>query len=106
MLVFLSCKKASHLEFCWGQQRPDESADSQAGLGLCYLPMEFFFCYLARKYICCSDIGETDLLMVDGMVEQMGVHDLWEREGGTGLYPPPSFHVSLYFSFTGFRYNK
>jgi len=42
--------------------------------------------------------------MIDGMVENMGVSTLWEKEGGNGLYPPPSLHVSiiigvnLYFS--------
>ena len=42
-----------------------------------------------------SDIGETQLLMIDGFAEHLGVHDLWEREGGSGLYPPPSLHVSI-----------
>lgn len=32
--------------------------------------------------------------MVDGMVENMGVEELWDREGGNGQYPPPSLHVS------------
>lgn len=43
-----------------------------------------------------SDIGETDLLLIDGMVNNMGpaVSDLWMKEGGSGLYPPPSLHVS------------
>ncbi|XP_052102837.1 protein ELYS-like isoform X2 [Mytilus californianus] len=43
------------------------------------------------------DIGETDLLLVDGMVNSMGpaVRDLWIKEGGSGLYPPPSLHALL-----------
>lgn len=50
-------------------------------------------------YFFCSLIGETDLLMVDGLVQQMGssVTELWDREGGSGLYPPPSLHVSDYY---------
>lgn len=35
--------------------------------------------------------------MIDGLVSQCGQRliDLWKRdEGGTGLYPPPSLHVS------------
>ena len=34
--------------------------------------------------------------MIDGMVEQMGekIRDLWHSEGGNGLYPPCSLHVS------------
>ncbi|XP_071147698.1 protein ELYS-like isoform X2 [Mytilus edulis] len=43
------------------------------------------------------DIGETDLLLIDGMVNNMGpaVSDLWMKEGGSGLYPPPSLHALL-----------
>lgn len=45
--------------------------------------------------VCCSsDISEMDLLMIDGMVDNMGVRELWDREGGNGQYPPPSLHVS------------
>lgn len=35
--------------------------------------------------------------MIDGLVSQCGQRliELWKRdEGGTGLYPPPSLHVS------------
>jgi hypothetical protein len=34
--------------------------------------------------------------MIDGIVDDMGmaVKDLWDKEGGSGLYPPPSLHVS------------
>ena len=34
--------------------------------------------------------------MIDGVIEQAGVplQELWEKEGGTGTYPPPSLHVS------------
>ncbi|XP_048731593.2 protein ELYS-like [Ostrea edulis] len=44
-----------------------------------------------------SSVCPTDLLMIDGMVEQMGekIRDLWYREGGSGLYPPCSLHALL-----------
>lgn len=44
-----------------------------------------------------SDMNFTDLLMIDGLVDNMGsaVKELWDKEGGSGLYPPPSLHVSL-----------
>ena len=42
-----------------------------------------------------SEVDETNMLMIDGLVETMGVKDVWEREGGTGCYPPPSIHVSV-----------
>lgn len=43
-----------------------------------------------------SSVNSTDILMIDGMVEVMGrkVGDLWHAEGGSGLYPPCSLHVS------------
>ena len=40
----------------------------------------------------------SDGLMIDGLVGQCGerVADLWRRDkGGTGLYPPPTLHVSF-----------
>ncbi|KAL4221649.1 Protein ELYS [Mactra antiquata] len=42
-----------------------------------------------------SDVKDTDLLMIDGLVEAVGVQEIWERDGGTGLYPPPSIHSLL-----------
>ncbi|XP_078336668.1 uncharacterized protein LOC111137601 isoform X2 [Crassostrea virginica] len=44
-----------------------------------------------------SSIKGTDILMIDGMVEQMGekIRDLWHSEGGNGLYPPCSLHALL-----------
>ena len=46
------------------------------------------------------DLRSTDLLLIDGLLEEMGptVQHLMEKEGGNGLYPPPSFHVITYFS--------
>ena len=43
------------------------------------------------------DIKETDLLLIDGLVSEMGpaVKNLWCKEGGKGLYPPPSLHVCI-----------
>ncbi|XP_062579828.1 protein ELYS-like isoform X2 [Saccostrea cucullata] len=44
-----------------------------------------------------SSVGLTDVLMIDGMVEQMGekVRNLWYSEGGSGIYPPNSLHALL-----------
>ncbi|XP_064642421.1 protein ELYS-like isoform X2 [Lineus longissimus] len=44
-----------------------------------------------------SDMNFTDLLMIDGLVDNMGsaVKELWDKEGGSGLYPPPSLHALL-----------
>ncbi|XP_064329840.1 protein ELYS-like, partial [Phalacrocorax carbo] len=41
---------------------------------------------------------DSDCLMVDGMVSQLGdrVEEMWQREeGGTGKYPPPSLQALL-----------
>ena len=45
------------------------------------------------------DLRSTDLLLIDGLLEEMGptVQHLIEKEGGNGLYPPPSFHVNIFF---------
>lgn len=43
---------------------------------------------------------DSDCLMIDGMVSQLGeqAEKLWQRdEGGTGKYPPASLHVSVIF---------
>ncbi|XP_033763311.1 protein ELYS-like isoform X2 [Pecten maximus] len=44
-----------------------------------------------------SDLVDSDLLMIDGLLSHMGpaVRNLWSREGGDGLYPPPSLHALL-----------
>ncbi|XP_050748971.1 protein ELYS-like [Gymnogyps californianus] len=40
---------------------------------------------------------DSDCLMIDGMVSQLGdrVEKLWRRDGGTGKYPPASLHALL-----------
>eukprot|EP00058_Branchiostoma_floridae_P005603 XP_002591091.1 hypothetical protein BRAFLDRAFT_108700 [Branchiostoma floridae] len=41
--------------------------------------------------------GDSDLLLIDGIVSEVGepITNLWEREeGGTGQYPPPSLRVT------------
>ncbi|KAM9287339.1 LOW QUALITY PROTEIN: protein ELYS-like, partial [Morus bassanus] len=40
---------------------------------------------------------DSDCLMVDGMVSQLGdqAEKLWQRDGGSGKYPPPSLHALL-----------
>lgn len=50
---------------------------------------------------CCRGKWDSDCLMIDGMVSQLGeqVEKLWQRdEGGTGKYPPVSLHVSVLFT--------
>ncbi|XP_013393920.1 protein ELYS, partial [Lingula anatina] len=44
-----------------------------------------------------SDIQETDLLMIDGMIDEeaAAVRALWSKQGGAGLYPPKSLHALL-----------
>ncbi|KAK3099666.1 hypothetical protein FSP39_007744 [Pinctada imbricata] len=45
----------------------------------------------------CSNAETSDVLTIDGLIEQAGqpLKDLWNREGGTGMYPPPSLHALL-----------
>ncbi|XP_038076650.1 protein ELYS-like [Patiria miniata] len=47
----------------------------------------------------CLHNSDSDILMIDGLVSEIGsqLTTLWDRkeEGGTGLYPPPSFHALL-----------
>lgn len=53
-----------------------------------------------RVSLCCCVLrGKlcADCLMIDGLVAQCGkrLSGLWRRDdGGTGLYPPPTLHVS------------
>lgn len=50
---------------------------------------------------CSRGKWDSDCLMVDGMVSQLGdqVEKLWRRDaGGTGKYPPASLHVSVLFT--------
>ena len=46
---------------------------------------------------CCvfSEMRGTELLLIDGLVDQTGdtLHNLLEKEGSTALYPPSSLHV-------------
>ncbi|XP_078697453.1 protein ELYS-like [Branchiostoma floridae x Branchiostoma belcheri] len=73
-------------------------------------PMREEFCYkaatLAQNYRnrraelarIVGPSGDSDLLLIDGMVSQVGepITNLWERdEGGTGQYPPPSLRDLL-----------
>lgn len=54
-----------------------------------------------RVSLCCCVLrGKfcADCLMIDGLVAQCGerLSSLWKRDdGGTGLYPPPTLHVSI-----------
>nr|KAF6302425.1 AT-hook containing transcription factor 1 [Pipistrellus kuhlii] len=57
--------------------------------------------YTSRRQKCellSSGKWNSDYLMIDGMVSQLGerVEKLWKRdEGGTGKYPPPTLHALL-----------
>ncbi|XP_053388685.1 protein ELYS-like, partial [Mercenaria mercenaria] len=77
-----------------------EDDDTEVTLGglYCYPATSLMTAYKNRRIELQnihSEVDETNMLMIDGLVETMGVQDLWEREGGTGLYPPPSLHALL-----------
>lgn len=60
-----------------------------------------FYTVQALALFCCRGKWDSDCLMIDGMVSQLGeeVEKLWQRdEGGTGKYPPVSLHVSVLFT--------
>lgn len=44
-----------------------------------------------------SNLKPTDVLLIDGLLETSGlpILNLWEKEGGSGLFPPPSLYVSI-----------
>nr|XP_042898379.1 protein ELYS [Parasteatoda tepidariorum] len=42
-----------------------------------------------------STIGATDVLMIDGIVKEVGVSGIWQEKNGTGIYPPPSIYAAL-----------
>ncbi|XP_060555912.1 protein ELYS-like [Ruditapes philippinarum] len=77
-----------------------EGDDTEVSLGglYCYPATSLMTAYKNRRtelQNIHSDVDETNMLMIDGLVETMGVQEMWEREGGTGLYPPPSIHALL-----------
>jgi len=61
-----------------------------------------FFLYYRRaelEKLSRSATDKTDILFIDGLVKRECNGDrlssLWERDGGTGLYPPPSIQSLL-----------
>ncbi|GFQ65935.1 protein ELYS [Trichonephila clavata] len=42
-----------------------------------------------------SSIASTDVLLIDGMVNEVGVGSTWQEKNGTNLYPPPSVYAAL-----------
>ncbi|KFM57329.1 Protein ELYS, partial [Stegodyphus mimosarum] len=42
-----------------------------------------------------SSIGSTDILLIDGLIEEAGVSNTWQEKGGTGTYPPPSIYAAI-----------
>ncbi|XP_052759719.1 protein ELYS-like [Mya arenaria] len=77
-----------------------ENDDTEVTLGgqYCYPATSLMSAYKSRREELAGihvDVGETDLLLIDGLVEHIGVKSVWDREGGTGLYPPPSLHALL-----------
>lgn len=42
-----------------------------------------------------SSLASTDVLLIDGMVKEVGVGSTWQEKSGTNLYPPPSIYAAL-----------
>lgn len=46
-----------------------------------------------------TTLNGAEILMIDGLLEDMNgggsIGKAWEKEGGSGLYPPPSLHALL-----------
>jgi len=44
-----------------------------------------------------SGLRTSEVLMIDSQTEHLGgtLQNLWEREGGTDQYPPPSLRVRV-----------
>ena len=49
----------------------------------------------------CSDVETHEMILIDALVHSAGdtVSQLWKDEDGSGMYPPPSLHVSSFLSF-------
>uniref|UniRef100_A0A8C5RVP6 AT-hook containing transcription factor 1 n=1 Tax=Laticauda laticaudata TaxID=8630 RepID=A0A8C5RVP6_LATLA len=85
--------------FCRSNLLPENLEDM-------HLPKYFYnYQHIQRFYISCRQKLEClsrgkwnpDCLMIDGMISQLGdsVVKLWQRDGGTGKYPPPTLHALL-----------
>ncbi|XP_052284768.1 protein ELYS-like isoform X2 [Dreissena polymorpha] len=75
----------------------DDTEVTQGGQ-YCYPATSLMSAYKSRREELASihvDIGPSDLLLIDGLVENMGVCEIWEREGGMAQYPPPSIHALI-----------
>ncbi|XP_035207612.1 protein ELYS-like isoform X2 [Stegodyphus dumicola] len=42
-----------------------------------------------------SSIGSTDILLIDGLIEEADVSNTWQEKGGTYTYPPPSIYAAV-----------
>ncbi|XP_059533575.1 protein ELYS isoform X4 [Myotis daubentonii] len=94
------------LEWTWNKvvltkEEFDRLYDAVQLSRLCYNYPVIQSYYTSRRQKCellSSGKWNSDYLMIDGMVSQLGdrVEKLWKRdEGGTGKYPPPSLHALL-----------
>lgn len=47
----------------------------------------------------CSGVETHEMILIDALVHSAGdaVSQLWKDEDGSGMYPPPSLHVSFFF---------
>jgi hypothetical protein len=61
--------------------------------------MSMYFRRSELEKLCRFATDKTDILFIDGLVKRECNGDclssLWERDGGTGLYPPPSIQSLL-----------
>ncbi|XP_070561837.1 protein ELYS-like [Ptychodera flava] len=79
---------------------PDDLDDPLPGQ-FCYPSMLLRQAYTNRRaelQRLCGPTSDSDILMIDGMVSQIGqsLQSLWSKEeGGTGRFPPPSLHAVL-----------
>ena len=62
--------------------------------------MRQLWCMILFKLrVSCSGVETHEMILIDALVHSAGdaVSQLWKNEDGSGLYPPPSLHVSLSF---------
>ncbi|GFT85448.1 protein ELYS [Nephila pilipes] len=54
-----------------------------------------YFVRRARLQKLHSSLASTDVLLIDGMMKEIGVGNTWQEKNGTSLYPPPSVYAAL-----------
>ncbi|XP_041377682.1 protein ELYS-like [Gigantopelta aegis] len=78
----------------------DDDAVADANTLFCYPFCKLEHIYNSRRTAIRqlhSEMKGTELLLIDGLVKSCGpeLGTVWKREGGNGLYPPPSLHALL-----------